>query len=75
MYTLSVSADRRYQLQSEQGNRAVDALLEQLRVPESSWRLYAEMLDGPAPKMISVLLAQDVATGTHEFTDSVNNGR
>ena len=44
MYTLTVSADRRYQLQSEQGNRAVDALLEQLRVPESSWRLYSEML-------------------------------
>ena len=44
MYTLTVSADRRYQLQSESGNRAVDALLEQLRVPESSWRLYSEML-------------------------------
>ncbi len=44
MYTLTVSADRRYQLQSEPGNRAVDALLEQLRVPESSWRLYSEML-------------------------------
>ncbi|HTK88700.1 MAG TPA: TIGR00730 family Rossman fold protein [Verrucomicrobiae bacterium] len=39
-----MSADRRYQLQSEQGNRAVDALLEQLRVPEASWRLYSEML-------------------------------
>src|SRR5215510_12244958 len=44
MYTLTVSADRRYQLPSEQGNRAVDALLEQLRIPESSWRLYSEML-------------------------------
>jgi uncharacterized protein (TIGR00730 family) len=44
MYTLTVTADRRYQLQSEQGNRALDALLEQLRVPESSWRLYSEML-------------------------------
>jgi uncharacterized protein (TIGR00730 family) len=44
MYTLTVSADRRYQLQSEQANRAIDALLEQLRVPEASWRLYAEML-------------------------------
>jgi uncharacterized protein (TIGR00730 family) len=44
MYTLTVSADRRYQLQSEQANRAIDALLEQLRVPESSWRLYAELL-------------------------------
>lgn len=44
MYTLGVSADRRYHLQSEGANRAIDALLEQLRVPEGSWRLYAEML-------------------------------
>jgi uncharacterized protein (TIGR00730 family) len=44
MYTLGVSADRRYQLQSEAGNRAIDALLEQLRVPAASWRLYADML-------------------------------
>ena len=41
---LSVSADRRYQLQSEDANRRIDALLEQLRVPESTWRLYAELL-------------------------------
>jgi uncharacterized protein (TIGR00730 family) len=44
MYTLSVSADRRYQLQSEAANRAIDALLEQLRIPESSWRHYSDML-------------------------------
>jgi uncharacterized protein (TIGR00730 family) len=44
MYTLVVSADRRYQLQSESANRAIDALLEQLRVAESSWRHYADML-------------------------------
>ena len=44
MYTLGVSADRRYHLQSEEANRAVDALLEQLRVPEGQWRLYSEML-------------------------------
>ena len=44
MYTLSVSAERRYQLQSEQANRALDALLEQLRVPESTWRFYSDML-------------------------------
>ena len=44
MYTLGVSADRRYQLQSEAGHRAIDALLEQLRVPAGSWRLYADML-------------------------------
>jgi uncharacterized protein (TIGR00730 family) len=39
-----VSADRRYQLQSEAANRAIDALLEQLRIPESSWRHYSDML-------------------------------
>ena len=44
MYTLNVSADRRYQLQSEQANRALDALLEQLRVPETTWRFYSDML-------------------------------
>ena len=44
MYTASVSADRRYQLQSEDANRRLDALLEHLRVPEASWPLYAEML-------------------------------
>lgn len=36
--------------------------------------LYAEMLDGRAPKMIWVMLGMDIATGAHEFTDSVNNG-
>ena len=44
MYTLGVSPERRYQLHSEDANRRIDALLEQLRVPASSWRLYAEML-------------------------------
>jgi hypothetical protein len=44
MYTGSVSADRRYQLQSEDANRRLDALLEQLRVPEATWPYYAEML-------------------------------
>ncbi len=44
MYTLSVSADRRYQLQSDEANRRIDALLEQLRVPEATWRLYGDML-------------------------------
>jgi uncharacterized protein (TIGR00730 family) len=44
MYTLGVSADRRYHLQSEEANRAVDALLEQLRVPVGQWRLYSDML-------------------------------
>jgi len=44
MYTLDVTADRRYHLQSEEANRQLDALLEQLRVPEATWRLYLEML-------------------------------
>jgi uncharacterized protein (TIGR00730 family) len=44
MYTGSVSADRRYQLQSEEANRRLDALLENLRVPEAAWPFYAEML-------------------------------
>jgi S-formylglutathione hydrolase FrmB len=42
--------------------------------PSTMAGLYAEMLDGRAPKMIWVLLAHDIATGAHEFTDSVNNG-
>ncbi len=44
MYTGNVSVDRRYQLQSTEANRRLDALLENLRVPESTWRLYADML-------------------------------
>ena len=44
MYTLSVAPDRRYQLQSDDANRRIDALLEQLRVPETTWRLYGDML-------------------------------
>jgi len=44
VYTRDVSADRRYHLQSEEANRQLDVVLEQLRVPEATWRLYAEML-------------------------------
>ena len=44
MYTASVSPDRRYQLQAEEANRRLDALLEHLRVPEWAWPFYAEML-------------------------------
>jgi uncharacterized protein (TIGR00730 family) len=44
MYTELVSADRHYQLQSDEANRRIDALLELLRVPEATWRLYGEML-------------------------------
>jgi uncharacterized protein (TIGR00730 family) len=39
-----VSPDRHYHLQSEEANRRIDALLEQLRVPESTWPFYADML-------------------------------
>jgi uncharacterized protein (TIGR00730 family) len=39
-----VSPDRHYHLQSEDANRRIDALLEQLRVPEPTWPLYADML-------------------------------
>jgi uncharacterized protein (TIGR00730 family) len=44
VYTASVSPDRHYHLQSEEANRRLDALLEQLRVPESSWPFYADMM-------------------------------
>jgi uncharacterized protein (TIGR00730 family) len=44
MYTSYVSPERRYQLQSDEANRRIDALLEYLRMPEAWWRLYAEML-------------------------------
>ena len=44
MYTSRVGPDRHYQLQSGEANRRIDALLEHLRVPEATWRLYAEML-------------------------------
>ena len=44
MYTLGVSPDRHYHLQSEEANRRLDALLEQLRVPEATWPFYADML-------------------------------
>ncbi|HXJ82011.1 MAG TPA: TIGR00730 family Rossman fold protein [Candidatus Methylomirabilis sp.] len=39
-----MSPDRPYQLQSDEANRRLDALLEYLRVPETTWRLYNEML-------------------------------
>src|SRR5262245_36194662 len=39
-----MAPDRRYQLQSEEANRRIDVLLEQLRVPEESWRFYSELL-------------------------------
>ena len=39
-----MNADRPYRLQAADANRQIDALLEQLRVPKSAWRLYGEML-------------------------------
>jgi uncharacterized protein (TIGR00730 family) len=44
VYTADVSPDRHYHLQSEDANRRIDALLEQLRVPEPTWPLYADLL-------------------------------
>jgi enterochelin esterase-like enzyme len=37
-------------------------------------RLYERMAAGKMPSMIWVMLDEHVATGTHEFADSVNNG-
>jgi hypothetical protein len=39
-----VSKERRYQLQDEEANRQIDALLERLGVPGDTWRYHAEML-------------------------------
>jgi len=36
--------------------------------------LYARMAQGKMPPMIWVMLDESLATGTHEFSDSVNNG-
>jgi uncharacterized protein (TIGR00730 family) len=44
MYTVLVTNERRYQLQSEEANRQLDALLEGLRVPGESWLYYSQML-------------------------------
>ena len=44
VYAGSMSAERRYQLQDEEANRQIDALLEHLRVPGGTWRYQAEML-------------------------------
>jgi uncharacterized protein (TIGR00730 family) len=39
-----VANERRYQLQSEEANRELDALLEGLQVPRETWSYYAQML-------------------------------
>ena len=44
MYAEPVSKERRYQLQDEQANRQIDALLERLQVSGNTWRYHAEML-------------------------------
>ena len=36
--------ERKYQLQSEEANRQLDALLEGLRVPRETWPYYSQML-------------------------------
>jgi hypothetical protein len=36
--------------------------------------IYARMVEGKMPPMIWVMLDESLATGTHEFADSVNNG-
>ena len=44
VYAERMSAERRYQLQDDEANRQIDALLERLRVPGGTWRYQAEML-------------------------------
>ncbi len=44
MYAEPVSRERRYQLQDEEANRQIEALLERLRVPADTWRYHAELL-------------------------------
>ena len=44
------------------------------RIKPFSGRVYEEMLQKNMPEMIWVLLDESIATGTHEFADSVNNG-
>ena len=44
MYAGRVSPERRYQLQNQEGNRKIDALLEHLRVPGETWRYESELV-------------------------------
>lgn len=38
------------------------------------WAIYTRMAQGKMPPMIWVMLDESLATGTHEFANSVNNG-
>jgi uncharacterized protein (TIGR00730 family) len=44
VYAGIVSAERRYQLQTQEANRQIDALLEHLRVPGETWRYESELV-------------------------------
>src|SRR2546426_6279336 len=44
MYNVNVSPERRYQLQNQEANRQIDALLERLRVPGEKWRYESELV-------------------------------
>ena len=44
VYAGSVSTERRYQLQNQDANRQIDALLERLRVPSETWRYEADLV-------------------------------
>ena len=44
MYTVFVANERKYQLQAEEANRQLDALLEGLQVPRETWPYYSQML-------------------------------
>jgi uncharacterized protein (TIGR00730 family) len=44
VYGGSVSPERRYQLQDQDANRQIDALLEHLRVPGETWRYESELV-------------------------------
>jgi len=44
VYAGFVSPERRYQLQNEEANQQIDALLERLRVPGETWRFESELV-------------------------------
>jgi uncharacterized protein (TIGR00730 family) len=44
VYAGTVSPERRYQLQDQEANRQIDALLERLRVPGEKWRYESELV-------------------------------
>jgi len=44
MYTVFVANERKYQLQAEEANRQLDAVLEGLQIPRETWPYYSQML-------------------------------